>query len=74
MSAITIEQLYQELGRWIAIGKGKKKILLSNDDEGNGYHEMFYMVSGVEGNIGESCQLPYGVKIYDAKKDYVILG
>lgn len=74
MKAITLKQLYAEIGKAIKNGKGEKRILLSGDDEGNTYHEMFFSVSEVEGNIGYDYQLPFGVTLDDAKKNYVILG
>lgn len=72
--AITIEQLYKITGALVKKGHGKKKILLSSDDEGNSYHEMFFAISEVENCVSEEYQLPYGVTMEVAKKEYVILG
>ena len=41
MKAITVDELYRALAIARKYGFGDKKILLSNDDEGNGYHECF---------------------------------
>lgn len=41
-SIMTIYDLKKLCEREITKGNGNKEIWLSNDDEGNGYHEMFY--------------------------------
>ena len=38
-NVITVEELYKHCKAQIAQGNGKKKILLSSDDEGNEFHE-----------------------------------
>ena len=73
---ITVEQLYAELGELIKNGGGKKKILLSQDDEGNGYHQMFY---GVTTDLrpfftGTYPAHLFGVSAGNAIKNYVIIG
>lgn len=77
MNALTIDELYRDLGKLRKQGLGSKRILISQDDEGNGYHELFYSVNP---NIREFFTgnrydplLPYGVDI-DEIDDYVILG
>ena len=45
MQVVTIERLLECLQDQVAKGNGKKKILLSNDIEGNGYHEMYYEIT-----------------------------
>ena len=42
MKPITIEELYKECIKQIKKGNGEKVIMISNDDEGNGYHYMWY--------------------------------
>ena len=77
VEAFTIEKLAKLLKNEIAKGNGKKKILLSNDDEGNGYHEMFFGVTPIDNNMAEyldSYMLPYGVNEETVAKEYVILG
>ena len=39
---LTIKQLYNECKKQIDAGNGDKVIMLSNDDEGNGYHYLWY--------------------------------
>ena len=51
MTVVTINRLLELCKEQIAKGNGDKKILLSNDDEGNGYHEMYYEITeDVAGN------------------------
>ena len=39
----TIKDLLKACQEQIAKGNGDKVIVLSDDDEGNGYHEMYYL-------------------------------
>lgn len=72
MAVITIETLYKELGKQIKKGNGSKKILLSSDDEGNEYHEMFYCVTPMSEEFLDC------VRSFESKEEllnnYVILG
>lgn len=48
---ITVKRLKKLCEEQIAKGNGDKIILLSNDEEGNGYHEMYYeFTEDVAGN------------------------
>lgn len=75
-SAITIDKLYTMLKEARSKGLGKKKIMISSDDEGNEYHELFF---GITENVKDVFAgryapfLPYGVT-KDNINDYVILG
>ena len=47
----TVKDLLKACQEQIALGNGDKKIVLSNDDEGNGFHEMYYLFTeDVAGN------------------------
>lgn len=76
MKAFTIDDLYKNLAELRKQGFGKKHILISADDEGNGYHELFYLVNPNAreffGGAGGAL-LPYGVEEEDLD-DYVVLG
>lgn len=49
MDVLTVKDLYNECKTQIERGNGDKKIMISKDDEGNGYHYLFYgMISGEE--------------------------
>ena len=72
MEAITINELHKVLSKEIERGNGNKKLLVATDDEGNGYHPMFYAVSPTLGNVGISSL--YGVSYRDAIENYMIIG
>lgn len=74
MKTMTIDSLYAALATARKNGMGAKKILLSNDDEGNGFHECFFAVSPMSKDFLFPGSLPYGVTEEDALNDYVILG
>ena len=42
MEVLTVEKLYKECKKQIEKGNGKKVIMISDDDEGNGYHYLWY--------------------------------
>lgn len=62
-TAITIAELGQLCELHIELGHGDKKILISADDEGNGYHELFYGFMHAGEVFGEkfSPLMPHGV-------------
>lgn len=78
MKALTVRDLALLCSKAIQNGHGDKKILLSNDDEGNGFHELFggFTTNSSDLNIVFSVcnDLPFGVSFDVAVKDYVILG
>ena len=45
MDVITVKQLYKECKKQIDAGNGNKVIMISDDDEGNGYHYLWYSFS-----------------------------
>jgi hypothetical protein len=70
--AITIDELIQVLVKENKKGNGGKHILISTDDEGNGYHELFFGVTPITDQfMGTDFS---GVDFETAKKDYIILG
>lgn len=69
---ITVDELYSILRTERIKGNGNKKILISNDDEGNGYHPLFFGVTPIDENF--SYALFHSISFEDAKKDCVILG
>lgn len=71
MDTITVKQLSEACKKMVAKGLGDKKILISSDDEGNGYHELFFLFT--EGYLPDNEQLPFGV---DGKNvgEYIVLG
>lgn len=67
---ITVKELYKFCKAEIAKGNGDKFIVISDDNEGNGYHGLFYGFTPVD----ENC-ISY---IYDSQhmssEDTIILG
>lgn len=61
---MTISELKKHCEDQIKMGNGDKKILLSNDDEGNGYHQMFYAFTTIE-------QMKAGVDENDPMADWI---
>lgn len=73
METITVKQLLQACKEEVAKGNGDKYILISGDDEGNSFHELFYLFTHMKGediNYG----LPFGVSEEDVSTKYIILG
>lgn len=74
---LTVNQLIKELQAAKNKGLGEKKIMISDDDEGNGYHDLFF---GITNNVADVVggeygpELPYGVDKKKAADEYVILG
>ena len=75
MEMLTINDLAKFVNAEIKKGNGAKKIMLSDDDEGNGYHGLYFAFTPTEKRFGGSYSplLPYGVKSEELK-DYVLLG
>jgi hypothetical protein len=42
MKPITVEQLKEECEKQIKLGRGDNVIMITQDDEGNGYHYLWY--------------------------------
>jgi hypothetical protein len=70
MVQITVKELLKLCEEEIKNGNGDKHIVISDDNEGNGYHGMFYGFSEVDDLLIDD--------IYDSnftsKKDTIILG
>ena len=79
MKTLTIAQLMADCISEVKKGNGNKKILISDDDEGNGYHELFFGITSGDNmkEMGEylkenSYMIPFDVA--DNISEYVILG
>ena len=71
---ITVKELAKACAAQVKAGNGDKKILLSDDDEGNGYHQLFFLFSKPEDCLGGDYP-PNAPR--DAEKNpdkYIILG
>lgn len=82
MEALTIKDLYKECQKEIKKGNGNKVIMISQDDEGNGYHYLWYaftpmsvMEEPIEfnGKVIE-CPFEYADERIAKKEDTIILG
>ena len=76
---MTINELHRDLEKLIKAGYGNKKILISQDDEGNGYHQLWYSVTTdiKQFGFGEGWaagMLPYDLSPEEVEHNYVILG
>lgn len=72
---ITVMQLYQECAKQIKAGNAQRHIIISGDDEGNSFHELFYGFSPCKDAIGDNDYMyPYGVTPEQASKEYITLG
>lgn len=73
MKTVTVNHLLKLCQMEIAKGNGEKKIMLSNDDEGNGFHECFFTFADPKDAGIEPYLLPYGVTEKNVG-EYLILG
>lgn len=73
MTEMTIRTLLSLCVEQMKNGNGDKKILISNDDEGNGYHGLYFAFTEANKMSLSEYELPYGVKVSELS-DYVILG
>lgn len=69
MKPITIKELYEECKKQIEKGNGNKVIMLSDDDEGNGYHYCWYLFSTPDDVMLED----YLIDKRNAEKDDTII-
>ena len=71
---ITVEELAKACAAQIKAGNGKKKILLADDDEGNGYHSMYFLFTPAKECLGGDCP-PIAPRCAEENPDdYIILG
>ena len=48
MKPLTVKELYERCEEQIKLGRGNHTVMLSADDEGNGYHYCWYSFTTVE--------------------------
>ena len=56
---ITVKELYLMLAAQVTKGNGDKHILISDDDEGNGFHTLFYGVDDSPEGIQYALELEH---------------
>ena len=70
MKALTIKDLYEMCKEEVELGNGDKVVMISNDDEGNGYHYIWFTFSSVDDAGAEDC-INENIA---SKEDTIILG
>ena len=60
---LTIDDLIAEALKAKKKFGGDKYVLISNDEEGNGYHECYFTFSDAKELAGCHCQVPYGLEL-----------
>jgi len=70
MKPITVKVLKQLCENQIKLGNGDKVIMISQDDEGNSYHYLWYEFSTIEQALAED----YIDESIASKDDTIILG
>lgn len=71
MKPITVRQLRKLCDEQIKMGNGTKTIMISQDDEGNGYHYLWYAFCKPEDVYLENTEINEEIAKYD---DTIILG
>lgn len=76
---MTVFELKAECEMAIANGHGNKSVFISRDDEGNGFHPLYYSFTTDKEDVKamfEMSDYPYDEEYYsdEALKDVVLLG
>ncbi len=71
MNALTINDLYKECKKEIEKGNGNKTIMISQDDEGNGYHYLWYSFTDLTDEFIDLCDIHENIAKIE---DTIILG
>ncbi len=73
---LTIKELAALALNEVKKGNGNKKILISSDDEGNEYHELFFSFTPTKEIFGGQYapHPPFGVTQEELLNQYVVLG
>lgn len=76
MKQLTVLDLFKLLEQEVRNGNGNKSIVVSDDNEGNAYHGLFYGITSEPNDIKENIECSNG--IYDSQErdlnKIVILG
>ena len=67
----TVKELFEACKIQIAKGNGDKHILISDDDEGNGFHTLFYLITDAPETINYAIECEHDHHTVD---EVVILG
>jgi hypothetical protein len=67
MQQMKLKDLYKACQKLMKEGKGEKTLILSDDNEGNGYHGMFYTLT----EISDEDAKYYQGCVYDTNEEEV---
>lgn len=67
MTQMTVKKLFGELSSLMLEGKGDLKIVLADDNEGNGYHGCFYSITSDPKAVKENIEASNG--LYDSQEE-----
>ena len=71
---LTVLELWTFCNKQIKEGNGAKKVLITTDDEGNGYHNLFYGFTDDYDEIKETQEFCFFPQLNDELENYVLLG
>lgn len=71
---MTVKKLYEIVGKQILLGNGNKEIVISNDDEGNGFHNLIFGFTSNQEVVYELLSSTCCDSMLDDYKNIVILG
>jgi len=82
MKPMTVNDLYKDCATEILNGNGERVIMISDDDEGNGYHYLWYSFQTVtdydnetkEVGLPDTYLFNYNNEEVSKKEDTIILG
>lgn len=76
MKQITLKDLYEAIKAQIEKGNGDKIVLVADDDEGNGYHPIYYSIT--EGETFDEEDLgwvnTYGFTPKEVREKCIVIG
>lgn len=74
MEVLSVEDLFLICKEQIKAGNGSKKIMISDDDEGNGYHYLFYSMTLGKDMEDDDCFMMSVDPSYVSIEDTIVLG
>jgi hypothetical protein len=72
MAVITVKELMELCSEEISKGYGNRQIYISRDDEGNGYHGLYYGFTELTSQNAEDFEGDHGEEL--APEKHIILG
>ena len=76
MEQITVKDLYRDLAILMKQGRGDDYIVVADDEEGNGYHGIFFSVTDNPKDIRECIEFSNGLygSVTDDPNKIIIIG